>query len=169
MADRTRKSRPSTPKLAGRRLLREFGVHPEDPEAITLDLRGARALCVATNHGVLDIGVPTGVFASELTVPYYVFLDAGTHAVTIFAAAGPNTNTLEARWATGDAVTELVTTIPFRASDFDLERPEAKTAGAARPLGEAVAISLLRDQAHLYNENYTGFTFTGFNGNTITV
>jgi membrane-associated phospholipid phosphatase len=36
-------------------------------------------------------------------------------------------------------------------------------------LGEAVAISLLRDQAHLYNENYTGFTFTGFNGNTITV
>jgi membrane-associated phospholipid phosphatase len=36
-------------------------------------------------------------------------------------------------------------------------------------LGEAVAISLLKDQAHLYNENYTGFTFTGFNGNTITV
>ena len=36
-------------------------------------------------------------------------------------------------------------------------------------LGEAVAISLLRDQAHLYNENYTGFTFTSFNGNKITV
>jgi membrane-associated phospholipid phosphatase len=36
-------------------------------------------------------------------------------------------------------------------------------------LGEAVAVSLLRDQAHLYNENYTGFTFTGFNGNTIRV
>jgi membrane-associated phospholipid phosphatase len=36
-------------------------------------------------------------------------------------------------------------------------------------LGEAVAISLLRDQAHLYNENYTGFTFTSFNGTTITV
>ena len=36
-------------------------------------------------------------------------------------------------------------------------------------LGEAVAVSLLRDQAHLYNENYTGFTFTGFNGNKITV
>jgi hypothetical protein len=36
-------------------------------------------------------------------------------------------------------------------------------------LGEAVAISLLRDQAHLYNENYTGFTFTSFNGSTITV
>src|SRR5271154_2939965 len=36
-------------------------------------------------------------------------------------------------------------------------------------LGEAVAISLLRDQAHLYNENYTGFTFNSFNGQTITV
>ena len=32
-------------------------------------------------------------------------------------------------------------------------------------LGEAVAINLLRDQAHLYNENYTGFTFTKFDGN----
>ncbi len=36
-------------------------------------------------------------------------------------------------------------------------------------LGEAVAISLLRDQAHLYNENYTGFTFTKFDGTRITV
>jgi membrane-associated phospholipid phosphatase len=36
-------------------------------------------------------------------------------------------------------------------------------------LGEAVAINLLRDQAHLYNENYTGFTFTMFNGTKITV
>ena len=36
-------------------------------------------------------------------------------------------------------------------------------------LGEAVAISLLRDQAHLYNENYTGFTFTSFDGTTVTV
>jgi membrane-associated phospholipid phosphatase len=36
-------------------------------------------------------------------------------------------------------------------------------------LGEAVAISLLRDQAQLYNENYTGFTFTKFDGTKITV
>jgi hypothetical protein len=33
-------------------------------------------------------------------------------------------------------------------------------------LGEQVAISLLQDQAHLYNENYTGFTFTKFDGMT---
>jgi membrane-associated phospholipid phosphatase len=36
-------------------------------------------------------------------------------------------------------------------------------------LGEAVAINLLKDQAHLYNENYTGFTFTSFLGNSVTV
>lgn len=36
-------------------------------------------------------------------------------------------------------------------------------------LGERVAISLLTDQGHLYNENYKGFTFTKFDGTTITV
>lgn len=69
--------KPSMPQLAGRHLLQQFGIHPRDPEAVALDMRGMRALCIATNHGVLDIGVATGVFASELTVPYYCFLDAG--------------------------------------------------------------------------------------------
>ena len=77
MADRTLKGKPSVPRLASRRLLQKFGVHPKDQDAVTLNMRDTRALCVATNHAVLDIGVATGVFASELTVPYYVFLDAG--------------------------------------------------------------------------------------------
>ena len=79
MSDRTLVRKPSVPKLATRRLLQQFGVHPKDRDAVTLDMRGLNALCIATNHGVLDIGVPTGVFGSELTVPYYVFLDAGMH------------------------------------------------------------------------------------------
>ena len=77
MSERTLSRKPSAPKLASRRLLQQFGVHPRDREAVALDMTGTRALCIATNHGVLDIGVPTGVFGSELTVPYYVFLDAG--------------------------------------------------------------------------------------------
>jgi putative intracellular protease/amidase len=77
VSERTMTQRPSVPKLASRRLLQRFGVHPKDPDAVVLDMRGTAALCIATNHGVLDIGVPTGVFGSELTVPYYVFLDAG--------------------------------------------------------------------------------------------
>ncbi|HVS68484.1 MAG TPA: type 1 glutamine amidotransferase domain-containing protein [Mycobacteriales bacterium] len=52
-------------------------MHPELRKPETFDLRGTRALVVGTNHGVLDVGKATGVFASELTVPYYAFLDAG--------------------------------------------------------------------------------------------
>jgi putative intracellular protease/amidase len=54
-------------------------MHPDDTETLELDvdLGGRRALVVATNIGVLEIGKPTGVFASEMTVPYYAFLDAG--------------------------------------------------------------------------------------------
>ncbi|HEX3128510.1 MAG TPA: vanadium-dependent haloperoxidase [Thermoanaerobaculia bacterium] len=36
-------------------------------------------------------------------------------------------------------------------------------------LGEAIAISLLRDQRALYNERFDGFTFTKFDGTRITV
>jgi membrane-associated phospholipid phosphatase len=36
-------------------------------------------------------------------------------------------------------------------------------------LGEAAAISVLKDQEHLYSESFTGFTFTKFDGTTITV
>lgn len=36
-------------------------------------------------------------------------------------------------------------------------------------LGEAVAISMLRDQRSCYNEPFTGFSLTKFNGTTITV
>ena len=77
MSEHLIKSRPSAVNRGLRALLRHAGVHPNDRAAQPLDLAGRRALCVATNHGVLDVGVPTGVFGSELTVPYYAFLDAG--------------------------------------------------------------------------------------------
>ncbi len=69
---------PPRPARAVRKLIQRLGMHPEDPQADQVpDLRGRRALIIATNHGVLDIGKPTGVFASEMTAPYYVWLDAG--------------------------------------------------------------------------------------------
>jgi putative intracellular protease/amidase len=68
---------PSLAGRAGRRFLRALGLHPEDDGRAPAHVTDGRALVVATSHGVLDVGVPTGVFASELTVPYYVFLDAG--------------------------------------------------------------------------------------------
>lgn len=36
-------------------------------------------------------------------------------------------------------------------------------------LGEAVAISLLRDQRNCYNELFRGFTFTKFDGTSLTI
>jgi putative intracellular protease/amidase len=69
--------RPPLPARLLRRAVQRIGMHPDDDAAATFELTGRRALVVATNHGQLDIGKPTGVFASELTVPYYAFLDAG--------------------------------------------------------------------------------------------
>lgn len=68
---------PRRPALLLRKLGQRLGMHPEDPDAVTFDLSGRRALVVATNRAVLDVGKPTGVFASEMTVPYYAFADAG--------------------------------------------------------------------------------------------
>lgn len=69
--------KPPPPARALRKVLQRVGMHPDDTESIDVDMSGRRALVIATNHGVLDVGKPTGVFASELTVPYYAFLDAG--------------------------------------------------------------------------------------------
>jgi len=44
----------------------------------TYTLPGKRALIITTSHSTLgDSGKATGVFASEMTAPYYEFLDAG--------------------------------------------------------------------------------------------
>lgn len=77
MTNRLIKPQPGILNRAGRALARQIGYHPHDRDAQKLDLKGYSALCIATNHGSLDLGVPTGVFGSELTVPYYCFLDAG--------------------------------------------------------------------------------------------
>ncbi|MEL6256573.1 MAG: type 1 glutamine amidotransferase domain-containing protein [Bacteroidota bacterium] len=61
-------------------ILNSFGFHP-DFEGKQYQLRGKKALIVTTSHGVLNKpgeteGNPTGVFGSEMTIPYYEFLDA---------------------------------------------------------------------------------------------
>ncbi|MDG1389783.1 MAG: hypothetical protein P8L70_02335 [Halioglobus sp.] len=62
-------------------ILHKVGLHPEyhGPE---VELPGKRVLVITTGHDVLAApgeteGPPTGVVASELTHPYYVFLDGG--------------------------------------------------------------------------------------------
>ena len=60
-----------------RSVLQKLGLHPEDSESFKSDLSGFRALIVCTNHSWLDVAKPTGVFSSEMTVPYYLFTDSG--------------------------------------------------------------------------------------------
>lgn len=62
-------------------ILKAQGLHP-DYTGPTYELRGQRALIISTSHGVLNKpgetkGKATGVFGSELSVPYYDFQNAG--------------------------------------------------------------------------------------------
>ncbi|MFZ9084842.1 MAG: hypothetical protein ACO22B_11030, partial [Ilumatobacteraceae bacterium] len=55
---------PPPPAKVARRVLRRLGLHPDDDQQLSRDLSGRRALVIATNHAQLDVGRPTGVFAS---------------------------------------------------------------------------------------------------------
>ena len=74
-------------------ILHHLGLHPTY-EGETYDLTGKRALVITTSHGVLNApgetdGPPTGVVASELTHPYYAFLDAGMQVDVASVKGGP--------------------------------------------------------------------------------
>ena len=71
------------------RMLTAFGLHPHY-EVPDMDLSGQRALIIVTSHGTLDPeGDATGVFASEMTAPYYAFLDAGMEVDIASIQGGP--------------------------------------------------------------------------------
>lgn len=58
-------------------LLHSIGLHPRY-DIPDFSLEGKRALVITTSHNKLgDTGKATGVFGSEMSVPYYAFLDAG--------------------------------------------------------------------------------------------
>lgn len=63
-------------------ILHKAGLHATYADSKEYNLKGKKALVITTSHGVLNApgettGKPTGVMASEMTVPYYEFLDAG--------------------------------------------------------------------------------------------
>lgn len=62
-------------------ILKKQGLHP-DYDGPSYEVPNGRALIITTSHGVLNkpgetTGKETGVFGSELSVPYYDFQDAG--------------------------------------------------------------------------------------------
>ncbi len=57
-------------------LLKMMGYHP-DYNRNTYHLKGKKALIITTSHDIIDATrKKTGVYGSELTVPYYEFVDA---------------------------------------------------------------------------------------------
>jgi len=63
-------------------ILHKAGLHPAYADSKDYQLDGKKALIITTSHGVLNKpgetdGKPTGVFGSEMTVPYYEFSKAG--------------------------------------------------------------------------------------------
>jgi len=62
-------------------ILKSQGLHP-DYDGLSYEVPNGRALIITTSHAVLNkpgetTGKKTGVFGSELSVPYYDFKDAG--------------------------------------------------------------------------------------------
>lgn len=59
------------------KVLRLLGYHPNYKKT-TYKLNGKKALIITTSHDTLgESGKATGVYGSEMTIPYYEFLEAG--------------------------------------------------------------------------------------------
>jgi putative intracellular protease/amidase len=71
------------------RLLNVLGLH-RHYDIPSMDLGGRRALIITTSQDTLgDANRATGVFASEMTVPYYAFSDAGMEVDVASIQGGP--------------------------------------------------------------------------------
>ncbi|SVA09345.1 uncharacterized protein METZ01_LOCUS62199 [marine metagenome] len=63
-------------------LLHKAGLHPQYKDSKVYNFKNKKAVIISTSHRTLNkpgetTGKLTGVFASELTVPYYEFIDSG--------------------------------------------------------------------------------------------
>ena len=63
-------------------LLHKAGLHPQYKDSKVYNFKNKKAVIISTSHRTLNkpgetTGKLTGVFASELTVPYYEFIDFG--------------------------------------------------------------------------------------------
>ena len=71
------------------KVLNRLGLHPRY-KGRRYNLVGKRALVITTSHDTLgESGKPTGVYASEMTVPYYEFLDANMQVDVASVKGGP--------------------------------------------------------------------------------
>ncbi len=90
-------------------------------------------------------------------------IGAGAHGLSLIPYAGPGADSLTVGGELNKLAANIATARNFAGIHWRTDYIESLR------LGEAVAISILRDQRATYNEDFGGFTFTGFDGTTITV
>jgi putative intracellular protease/amidase len=134
--------------------LRALGLHAPYRGPVHA-LPGGRALIVTTSHATLDpTSKATGVFGSEMTAPYYAFLDAGMTVDLASIAGGPIPIEPDSfRWflATesdrrylGDAAAQAKVKASLKIDDLDFTRYDivflAGGWGAAYDLGTSAVL-----------------------------
>jgi hypothetical protein len=90
-------------------------------------------------------------------------IGAGAHGLLLIPYAKPGANSLTVGGELNKLAANIATARNFAGIHWRTDYIESVK------LGEAVAISILRDQRATYNESFGGFTFTRFDGTTITV
>lgn len=145
-------------------ILSTIGFHPHYDRR-DFNLAGQRALIIATNHDTLgdpEDGVATGVYGSELTIPYYEFIDAGM-TVDIASVEGGEIpfEPISLRWPLAsaadyryldDAVARNRTTNSLRIANVDVTQYDiifmAGGWGAAYDLGVSPELGVQITRAH---------------------
>ncbi len=140
-------------------VLHKAGLHPEYTGALTTVTAGKRALVITTSHGFLSMpgepeGKASGVMASEMTHPYYNFLDAGMEVDVASIKGGkipvdPQTlnfvvrSPLDVRFMEDSVLLEKVDN-SLRIDDVDFKQYDAIFIaggwGAAYDLGQSVVL-----------------------------
>lgn len=92
------------------------------PGAARIQVAGVRTALVIDGRAELPLG--------DGTRSVDVWLSAGTHDLTVFAATTDGRQTIGATWARATLASAQVTLHPFQATDFDLSVAEAKSAGS---------------------------------------
>lgn len=105
--------------------------------AVRIHVAGGKTALLV--DGILEQPVGPGGRSSDL------WLSAGTHDLAIFAASNNGQQPVEARLARANLTSELVTLIPFRSADFDLESAAGKK--GAEPQQQPFLVPLLVKQA----------------------
>lgn len=101
-----------------------------------------------------------------------VWLTAGTHDLTIFAATVTLVQPVAATWTRADLKSALITLAPFRKADFDLDQQAAKNAKpAADPKATNLAITDTAWEFHFPSVplRYTRFVVQEYRGEAIAV